>query len=166
MSVCVCPHCRGEVSMPDLFVTEKRILVHWPPKPCDVHTFWSNSWLSWSFYNPTSPVVLHTLWNHRENLWESFVMSLFVRSTVCSSLLVFKMRCSVAAAAHKSWPPWLCSRNPLLRPTAKPHCDVGKPSNVVQMRIVVKKLLNSRHHPGIVKASQFRKIWKVVRVRY
>jgi hypothetical protein len=31
-------------------------------------------------------------------------MSLFVRSTVCSSVLVLKMRCSAAAAAHKSWP--------------------------------------------------------------
>jgi hypothetical protein len=57
-------------------------------------------------------VVLHALWNHGENLSESFVMTLFVRCTVFSSVLVLKMRCSVAAAAHKSWSPWLCSRDP------------------------------------------------------
>ena len=61
------------------------------------------------------------LWNHRENLWESIVMPLFVRSTVCSSGLVLKMRCSAAAAAHKSWPPWLCSRNP----SPPPRCEAA-----------------------------------------
>ena len=61
---------------------------------------------------PHSSRLFTTLWNHGENLWESFVMPLFVRSTVCSSVLVLKMRCSAAAAVHKSWPPWLCSRNP------------------------------------------------------
>jgi hypothetical protein len=58
------------------------------------------------------PVVLHTLWNHGENLSESFVMPLFVRSTVWSSVLVLNMRYPASAAAHKSWPSWLCSRNP------------------------------------------------------
>ncbi len=58
------------------------------------------------------PVVLHTLWNHGENLSESFVMPLFVRCTVWSSVLVLNMRCPVSADEHKSWSPWLCSRNP------------------------------------------------------
>jgi hypothetical protein len=62
------------------------------------------------------PVVLHTMWNHRENLWESFVMTLFVRSTVWSSVLVLKMRCSAAIGAYNSWPPWLCNRNPSRSP--------------------------------------------------
>jgi len=57
-------------------------------------------------------VVLHTLWNHGQNLSESFVMSLFVRCTVWSSVLVLNTRCSAAAAGHKSWSSWLCSRNP------------------------------------------------------
>ena len=61
------------------------------------------------------------LWNHRENLWESFGMTLFVRSTVCSSVLVSKMKCSATAAAHKSWPPWLCSRNP----SPPPRCEAA-----------------------------------------
>jgi hypothetical protein len=68
------------------------------------------------------PVVLHTLWNHRENLWESFVMTLFVRSTVRSSVLVLKMRWSAATAAHKSWSPWLCNRDPSPPPPA-PRCE-------------------------------------------
>ena len=35
---------------------------------------------------------------------ECFVMPLFVRSTVCSSVLVLKMSSSAATGAHKSWP--------------------------------------------------------------
>jgi hypothetical protein len=58
------------------------------------------------------PVVLHTLWNHRENLWESLVVSLLVRSTVCFSVHVLNTRCPTAAVAHNSCPSWLCSRNP------------------------------------------------------
>jgi hypothetical protein len=50
------------------------------------------------------PVVLQTLCNHDENLSESFVRSLFVRYTVCFSVLVLKMSCSAAAAELKSWP--------------------------------------------------------------
>ncbi len=72
------------------------------------------------------PVVLHVPWNHRENLWESFVMSLFVRSTVCSSVLVLKMSCAAVSSAHKSWTPWLWRPTPLLLPPVKPYSDVGK----------------------------------------
>ena len=68
-------------------------------------------------------VVLHTLWNHGENLSESFVIPLFVRSTVCSSVLVLKMRCSAVAVAHKSWTSWLCSRNPSSPPHCEAHCE-------------------------------------------
>ncbi len=49
------------------------------------------------------PVVLQALYNHGENLSESFVRSLFVRYTVCFSVLVLKMSCSAAAGALKSW---------------------------------------------------------------
>ena len=68
-----------------------------------------------------SPVLLHALWNHGENLRESFVMPLFVRSTVWSSVHVLNMRCPAAAAAHKSWPSWLCSRNP----SPPPRCEAA-----------------------------------------
>jgi len=58
------------------------------------------------------PVVLQEPWNHGENLSECLVMPSFVRSTVCLSVLVLKMRYSATVAAHKSCPSWLCSRNP------------------------------------------------------
>ena len=73
-------------------------------------------------YQRIGPVVLQALWNHGENLSESFVMPLFVRSTVCSSVLVLKMRCSAVVGAHKSWSSWLCIRNPSSPPRCEAHC--------------------------------------------
>ncbi len=109
--------------------------------------------LDFSVHPPTAarqrigPVVLHTLWNHRENLWESFVMPLFVRSTVCSSVLVLKMRCSVATPkgtpAHKSSHPWLCSRNP--SPPARSEAELWCWENQVMWAIPVRN--------GVVKNS-------------
>ena len=43
---------------------------------------------------------------------ESLVMSLFVRCTVCYSVLVLRMSGSVVADAHKSCPSWLCRHIP------------------------------------------------------
>ena len=68
------------------------------------------------------PVVLQALWNHGENLSESFVTSLFVRCSVWSSVLVLKMSCSTAASPHKSWSSWLCIRNPSSPPRSEVHC--------------------------------------------
>jgi len=73
-----------------------------------------------------SPVVLHTLRNHGENLGESFVMPLFVRSTVWSSVHVLNMK-TLQLQMHIN-PVLLDSVavTPLLRPVPKTHCEGGK----------------------------------------
>jgi hypothetical protein len=102
---------------------------------------------------------VHALWNHRENLWESFVLPLFVRSTVQSSVLVLNMRCSADAAEHKSWSPWLCIRDPSppTRSEATLRCclekrrrDLKKVISVTPIYLVPKVLVPFRFLDGVV----------------
>ena len=39
--------------MTEFLVLETRMFLHYPPKTCGTNTFWFNSWLPCSFYNPT-----------------------------------------------------------------------------------------------------------------
>ncbi len=83
------------------------------------------------------PVVLQTLCNHGENLSESFVRSLFLRYTVCFSVLVLKMSCSPDAVVLKSCPSWLCDRNSSSPPRCDNHCR--RPRNLMQVPRAVTK---------------------------
>ena len=77
-------------------------------------------------------LVIHTVWNHTKIVSWSFPMSIFVWSTVWSSLIILRMSWRDTAAALNSWSSWLCHRNS--PPPQSPDHHAGREKGFYQQK--------------------------------